>query len=195
MPQKPLNAGQLQAFQNATHRPGTRRPAFEGRVAMPWDGNTHEFVLWGHTTEHGHTYFNGKGKSTPLPPEQQIAALTGAATAPDPKPLSYHSGDRERQMQPRQLVLFRVPDPEGNEPNYRGYYHPAEPSRPLLQLAVWEELDKHGRVYLSGKARAYLPEAEKSRRKDASKAAKPARSRQPIRTQEPDDEDAPEYTP
>lgn len=167
MDQRPT--GNFVAFKNREKNPGDKRPAFDGRIAMPGSEDERDFALWAHdfidkTTGEARVMFNGAASATARNADAgtQIAAMTSGK--------GEDAGYSGLTLAPRQVVLFpnRFKDeaPDKKRPDYWGAFNPGDGSA-VVRVSAWARTDRNGNVYLSGATSYPIPGKSEAEMQDA----------------------------
>jgi len=113
---------------------------------MPWEDMEHVITLWIKPTRSGGTIISGA--IAPLPYEQ-IGSLSGNAPAPR-NPFKVGTDNAPVVVDHRSIILFPAKKTSPRQPDYYGWAHSGQPTRPAVKLSIWTRNDENGRVYLIG---------------------------------------------
>jgi hypothetical protein len=153
--------GNFIAFMNRDKKPGDRRPAFDGRIALPGSDEERRLALWAHTytdpkTGEVKTMFSGQAGNvvTNATALDQIAALSAAPVDEQAATVG------NLQLAAGQIVVFpngfKAEAPDKDRPDFWGAFNPGDGSA-VVRLSVWAKKDRNDNVVLTGATSYPMP--------------------------------------
>ena len=150
--------GKMVAFTNDQHAPDKPHvPAFRGKISMPWEDMEHVVTLWLKPMPGG-TFISGNIAALPY---EQMAAMSGAPAEPCP-PMKVGTENAPVVIDHRGIILFPNKKTNLKQPDYYGWAHSGQPTRPAVRIALWAHNDENGRVYLIGSTQEHLDSPAKA---------------------------------
>lgn len=151
---------------------------FRGKITMPWEDMKHTVTLWLKPTAGGGTMFSSNIAALPW---EQLAAMSGRDQTC--APLKVGTENAPVVVDHRGVILFQNKKTNPKQPDYYGWAHSGQPTRPAVRIALWARNDDSGRVYLIGNTQEAV-----------GPVLKPARAH--LRAEpSPQDDDEPEAIP
>lgn len=163
--------GNFIAFINRDKQPGDKRPAFDGRIAIPGSEDERRHALWAHEYTNPKTgetlvMFNGQAGNvaTSASALDQIASLAATATARQDAVVGNLS------LAAGQIVMFpngfKDEAPEKDRPDYWGAYNPGN-GEPVVRISAWAKKDRSQHVMLAGATSYPIPGKSEVEQQDA----------------------------
>ena len=150
---QPDQRGNFVAYMNRSKQPGDKKPAFDGRIAIPGSDTERRFALWTYDytdpkTGEQKLMFNGKTDTVAFTdtPNAQIAQL---ARTSEQSVMTQGNLD----LAAGQIVMFpndyQNEQPENDRPDYYGYFNPGDGS-PVVRIGAWLTKDRYQHAMMSG---------------------------------------------
>lgn len=163
--------GNFIAFINRDKKVGDKRPAFEGRIAVPGNDDERRHALW------AHEYTNPKTGETLVMFNGQAGNVTTSASAlAQIASLASATGDTHEavvgnlNLAAGHIVMFpngfKDDAPEKDRPDYWGAYNPGN-GEPVVRISAWAKKDRSGRAMLTGATSYPIPGKSEAEMQDA----------------------------
>ncbi|MEQ1670268.1 MAG: hypothetical protein ABL893_05370 [Hyphomicrobium sp.] len=163
--------GNFIAFINRDKKVGDKRPAFDGRIAIPGTEDERRHVLW------AHEYINPKtGEALVMFNGEAGNVATSASALDQISSLAAQAGDSPEavvgnlNLAAGQIVMFpngfKDEAPEKDRPDYWGAYNPGNGEQ-IVRISAWAKKDRSGYAMLTGATSYPIPGKSEAQMQDA----------------------------